>query len=204
MKVAFIDFETGSLDRRVTPVLSVSIIVDDGGVTVGKYSSLVKPYDVSLVTEKALEVNGLTLEQLEDAKCEKHVFAEMMMFLKQFVVPEHRNDRLFFCAHNAPFDDGVFRGMAYRNAGDKHIRSKYFWNQLLCTQGMASNFCCEIMHKMKSHELADFAYQVLGEECVDDIVGESGFHDADVDVALCRELFYATRGAVMVGGGNGC
>ena len=199
MYQSFIDFETGSLDKRTTPVLSVSIIVDEDCVTVGRYNSLVKPYDVSLVEEKALEVNGLTLEQLECEKDEAHVFAEMVMFLSQYVDLKKRNERIFFTSHNSDFDDGVFRGMLYRNAGDKHLRSKIFWGNCICTQALASSYLMEVRHTMSRFRLSDIAEKIIGKERLLEISGDIGFHDAEVDAEVCREIFYAMR----EGGSNG-
>ena len=196
LKLAFIDFETGGLDKKTSPALSVSITIDIDGTTVAKYTSLICPYDPSLVTEKALEVNCLDIEQLMEAKSEKQVFGEMIAFLIQYVDMKDRSDRLFFVAHSAGFDDGIFRAMVHRNANDTRLRSKIFWGELLCTRVMAANYLCMVRHTMSSFTLGDICLKVFGDKEFNSIVGEGLLHEAETDVRLCRELFYEVRGGV--------
>lgn len=194
VKRVFIDFETGSLDTKRCPMLSVSMIIEIDGTVVETFNSLCKPYDESLVTEKALEVNGLHLEQLRDEREESHVFAAMIKCLSKYLDLSDRSDRFFFVAHNAGFDDAVFRSLVYRNANDKKLRSKIFWTGFLCTRVLALNALCEVRHKMKVFNLSTICEVVLGPDRVADLVGAGRFHDAETDTLLCRELFYEVRG----------
>lgn len=194
VKRCFIDFETGSLDTKKCPMLSVSMIVEIDGTVVETFNSLCKPYDESLVTEKALEVNGLSLEQLREEREESHVLGAMVKVLSKYLDLSDRSDRFFFVAHNAGFDDAVFRSLVYRNSKDKKLRSKLFWTGFICTRVLALNTLMDVRHTMKVFNLEAICLAVIGTDRVADLVGPGRFHDAETDTILCRELFYEVRG----------
>lgn len=95
----FIDVETGGLNVDIHALLSLgAVFFDPETGEIGKmYYSAIRP-DVSLgITVKALEVNGLTLEDIKGARSEREVWEESSKWLGS-----QRSAPMW--SHNSEFD----------------------------------------------------------------------------------------------------
>lgn len=95
-KYVVCDTETGGLNPRLNALISVAAIgLDENLNEIGRYYTVVKDTEDKLIEEKALEVNGFTVEQI--AKEGKDV-AKVMGIMKRLF------DGAIPVFHNGPFD----------------------------------------------------------------------------------------------------
>ena len=95
---ATFDLETGGLAADKNPVLEIAIVVMNHELEeIGEYTSLIKPYGDLVIQPQALQANGLTLEQLQNAPDSGVVAKEIAAFLKKFKVGK---DKPVLCGHN--------------------------------------------------------------------------------------------------------
>lgn len=87
-KICIYDFETGGTNPKKTPVLSIGAIILDpqSFEQIDEFYSLVKPDDkeIALIEEKALSVNGLTLEEINKSVPEKIIWNDFFSFIKKY------------------------------------------------------------------------------------------------------------------------
>jgi DNA polymerase III alpha subunit (gram-positive type) len=79
-----VDTETGGLSSKKNPIVEISMFAFDINLdNTGDYTSLIRPYDDSLVIEQqALNANGLTIDKIESGKESFIVVKEIIQFLK--------------------------------------------------------------------------------------------------------------------------
>ncbi len=86
--ICVFDFETGGLDTQKCEILQVAAVIIDSRTlqvkTEHTFKSYMKPIDFNNLDEKALEVNGITKEQLQDAPDRKVVWANFVTFINRF------------------------------------------------------------------------------------------------------------------------
>lgn len=80
------DLETGSLNVSTTQIIQIgSCIIDRNNLEiVDEFESLVKPKNMDELEDKALKINGLTKEELEDAPCVDTVFPVWANWINQW------------------------------------------------------------------------------------------------------------------------
>jgi len=79
------DFETGGKDPQTCEILQIgSTIVNKNNLTtVDEFASLVQPRNFDALEDKALEVNGLTREQLREAPLPEVIFPAWAKWIQQ-------------------------------------------------------------------------------------------------------------------------
>jgi len=133
---AIVDFETGGVGKNCQP-LSIGVVILDGRrLTIkenGTFYSLIKPYDdkecikygLDPTDPKALKVNKLTLEELEDAPTPKQVMGNLINFMKYQTAKSDKWSAPIFTGFNTPFDYAIMQRLIYGNlAGDVVIPTK--------------------------------------------------------------------------------
>ena len=64
IKIIFIDTETGGVNAEKSALIQLSGIIEVDGTEKEKFNFYIKPFVNSEVNEKALEVQGRTLEEI--------------------------------------------------------------------------------------------------------------------------------------------
>jgi DNA polymerase III alpha subunit (gram-positive type) len=78
-----IDLETGGLSAQKNPITEVACVILNHQMEVIKeYQTLVKPYGNLVLERQALEVTGLTVEEINKGKDSKQVVSEMIDLFK--------------------------------------------------------------------------------------------------------------------------
>ena len=133
---AIVDFETGGIGKNCQP-LSIGVVILDGRrLTIkenGTFYSLIKPYDnkecikygLDPIDKKALKVNKLTLEELEDAPTPKQVMGNLINFMKYQTAKSDKWNGPIFTGWNTGFDYSITQRLIHGNlAGDVVIPTK--------------------------------------------------------------------------------
>lgn len=120
MDYVVIDFETGGLDNQVHALLSVGVLVLDHDLReLFRYYTLIKDDPIKLVDQAALDVNGITLEEIKTGLPIEQVINNLRFLIGEQVV----------VAHNAAFDVGFLnkRGFNITHAVDTMFLSWQVW-----------------------------------------------------------------------------
>jgi DNA polymerase III epsilon subunit-like protein len=128
------DFETGSANPYECEILQIAAVMLHRNTlkTVGKFQSLMKPEDFDALEPKALQVNGLTVEQLQEAPEASVVFPEFCAWIQKY---NFTIDNSFFgcpvpCGYNiSGFDLHIFDRYCkkYGYWDENQNRQKLFW-----------------------------------------------------------------------------
>lgn len=181
MKRLFIDCETGGTDPARHALLTVAAIVEIDGEEKEAIQLKMRPDDGCAVEAKALEVNGLTAEQIAgwpQPGAERRRFLNM---LTKYVDPYNARDKFHLVAYNGTFDDNFLRAW-FRRHGDKYYGSWFYWPPIDVAVLVADAVADQ------RDAFKDFK-QVTVAETIGIPVDESQAHDALYDVRLCREIY---------------
>jgi|GEM_PF-1495231 len=143
------DFETGGLDPAQHDPVQVAVQVLDAKTLEPKTSfvSYIKP-DPDRVSERALEVNKLTLDLLEKAPSKAEVLDVLLSILKPF-------GQGLFVAHNAKFDYDFLKEWA-RQVDPSLNLDHYIDYRLICTAQLAFEKWVlheQVMRRVKLQEI---------------------------------------------------
>ena len=111
MKTLYIDIETTGLIKYVHGIISIAYIIEDNNsneLTRGSIDMNPLTYSKK-VSDKALEINGYTLEQLENFQDAKTACKTFISILNEYFDADNYNDRYKIVAYNAEFDVGFIQ-----------------------------------------------------------------------------------------------
>lgn len=120
MKYFFVDVETTGLDTRKCDIIQLSYIIEDKGVVKDSGNVLMQPLDYSSIQMKALEVNGMTVEQIKTFQSAQDGHLEYLEPLCRYINQDDPNDQYTIVAYNATFDSEFIRQNFWKN-NNKHF-----------------------------------------------------------------------------------
>lgn len=182
MKIFFYDLETtGTLFwKHGIHQISGAIVID--GEVKERFDLRVAPNPKAIVEDAALQVAGVTREQIMAYPPMGDVYNKVVEMLGKYVDKYDRTDKFFLCGYNnASFDDNFFRAW-FRQNGDEYFGS-WFWGNSLDVMVLASQYFAEERHTMK-----DFKLSTVARQCGIEVCDES-LHDALYDIRLTMEVY---------------
>lgn len=119
-KIIFIDTETGGVNPEKAALIQLSGIIRIDKKDVEKFNFYIKPFENSEVTEKALEVQGRTLEELKTDKYveEKEVYKQFIKLLDKYVDKYDRTDKFVVAGYNVRFDVDILKAFFQRHGNN--------------------------------------------------------------------------------------
>ncbi len=116
-KIIFIDTETGGVNPEKAALIQLSGIIRIDKKDVEKFNFYIKPFENSEVTEKALEVQGRTLEELKTDKYveEKEVYKQFINLLDKYIDKYDRTDKFIVAGYNVRFDVDILKAFFQRH-----------------------------------------------------------------------------------------
>lgn len=194
LKFFFFDLETTGLDFDTCAIHQIAgeIVVD--GKTVESFNLRLRPHDWALIDEEALEVAGVTREQIMEYPESQTVYRELLSMLAKYVDKYDKKDKFFLVGYNnAAFDNKFLRAFFERN-NDKYFGS-WFWSNSIDVMVVVSLYMINIRADMENFKQSTVA-KFLGIQ-----VEEEKLHDAMYDIYLCREILKRVAiGMRFVGG----
>lgn len=130
-KIIFIDTETGGVNAEKSALIQLSGIIEVDGTEKEKFNFYIKPFKNSEVNEKALEVQGRTLEELETEKYidESIIYKKFLEILDKYIDKYDKNDKFIVAGYNVKFDIDILKALFERN-NNKFLFS-YFNSSML-------------------------------------------------------------------------
>lgn len=119
-KIIFIDTETGGVNPEKAALIQLSGIIRIDKKDVEKFNFYIKPFENSEVNEKALEVQGRTLEELKTDKYveEKEVYKQFIELLDKYVDKYDRTDKFVVAGYNVRFDVDILKAFFQRHSNN--------------------------------------------------------------------------------------
>jgi DNA polymerase-3 subunit epsilon len=156
------------------------IIID--GETKEEFNFKVKPHEKAIIEEEALNVGGVTLEQIQSYDDMLTVYIKIIEMLEKYVDKFNKADKFHLCGYNnAAFDNQFFRAF-FTQMNDKYFGS-WFWSDSIDVFVLASNYL-----KSKRNELNDFKLATVA-EYLGIKVDREKTHDAIYDIKLTHDIF---------------
>lgn len=177
----FLDVETTGLNPDIHAVHQISGIIYIDGEKKEEFDFNVRPHAGALADKKALEIAGVTKDQLRGYESNIDVYQKIKTILEKYVDKFDKKDKFFFCAYNANFDNS-FMWSFLQNAGDNYWGS-YVWSGSLDIMALAAFHLTEQRAEMPNFKLMTVALE-LGIE-----IDESKLHNSLYDVELTYEIY---------------
>lgn len=119
-KIIFIDTETGGVNPEKAALIQLSGIIRIDKKDVEKFNFYIKPFENSEVNEKALEVQGRTLEELKTDKYveEKEVYKQFVNLLDKYIDKYDRTDKFIVAGYNVRFDVDILKAFFQRHGNN--------------------------------------------------------------------------------------
>ncbi len=181
MKLLFIDLETTGVMHWKNGVHQISGGVNIDGEWKEMFDYRVKPNPKAVIEPEALEVAGITLEDLVEYDEMAEVYKDFTAMLSRYVNKYDKTDKFFFVAYNAHFDNAFLRAFFKQN-GDNYFGS-FFWSNNIDVMILASQHLLEQRSKMPNFKLMTVA-KTLGID-----VDEEKLHDAEYDIHLTKKIY---------------
>lgn len=181
MKQVFIDVETTGVKHWRNSVHQIS-----GGVYIDNelketFDFKVRPHEKSTIEEEALEIGGLTKEQVLAYPHRSEVYPKFCEILNRYVDKFNRQDKFFFCAYNAHFDNAFVRAF-FKQCGDNYFGS-YFWSNNIDVMVLAAEYLKHERDQMKNFKLMTVA-EHLGIE-----IEQEKAHDGFYDIEITKKVY---------------
>ena len=112
-KVLWLDVETTGLDCRKHGLREVGFIIEIDGVEVDKGVFRINPFTYTTkdveIDDYALEISGVSIEDLESYDSSSYCFKELMNKLVKYVNVNDKNDCFVIAGYNVAFDIGFIK-----------------------------------------------------------------------------------------------
>ena len=130
-KIIFIDTETGGVNPEKAALIQLSGIIRIDKKDVEKFNFYIKPFENSEVNEKALEVQGRTLDELKTEKYieEKEIYKQFINLLDKYIDKYDKTDKFVVAGYNVRFDVDILKALFQRH-GNNFLFS-YFDSSML-------------------------------------------------------------------------
>lgn len=160
--------------------ISGEITID--GETKETFDFKVRPNPKAEITQEALDVAGVTKEQILAYPPMEVIFAQFISMLDKYVDRFDKKDKFFLAGfNNASFDNNFLRGWFLQN-GDKYFGS-WFWANSIDLMVMATPYLASKRADMENFKLSTVA-AALGVN-----IEERKLHDASYDIWLTKAIF---------------
>lgn len=182
MKVVFFDLETtGTLvNKHGIHQLSGAIVVD--GEVKEEFDLRVQPNPKAEIIQEALDVAGVTKEQILSYPPMGIVFSSFIAMLDKYVDRFDKKDKFFLAGYNnASFDNQFLRAWFLQN-GDKYFGS-WFWSNSIDVMVLATPYLAAKRTEMENFKQGTVA-KTLGIQ-----VDDSKLHDALYDIQVCKAIY---------------
>lgn len=183
MKLFFLDLETTGVNPGRNGIHQMSGMVVIDGVEKETFNFNVRPNHKALIEKQALDVAGVTEEQVLSYPPMEVVYREKLIpMLDRYIDRFNKKDKFFIVGYNnAHFDNDFFRGFFLQN-GDKFFGS-YFWANCFDCMVLATPYLADVRPSMENFKQGTVA-KYLGIE-----IDESKLHDALYDIRVCKQIY---------------
>lgn len=184
-KLLYLDCETAGLEPKKNPIIQISGIIEVDSLVVKEFNFKLRPLPTDLIDPKALEVNGIKAEELQDPdRLEPiEVYKKLKSIFLTYIDRYDKSDKLYLMGQNVGFDYGFLLEL-WKRQGDDYLGSFIHYHKidliaLTCSLKLAGKIGSpeKPLPNMKLATLCE--YFGLGEQT----------HDSMDDIRKTREIF---------------
>lgn len=178
----FIDVETTGVDPKLNGITQIAGIIDVNGTEADVFDFKCKPFNGDIIESRALEVQGHTQEEIMLYPEPVSIQKDLTGIWGNHIDKYSRQDKMFFVAYNASFDNQFMREW-FNRCGDNYFGS-WFWTPQIDVMALAGQHLLGKRKDMINFKLGTVA-ETLGIE-----IDGADLHDALYDIKLTREIYY--------------
>jgi DNA polymerase III subunit epsilon len=183
IKKIFYDLETTGLDPVINGVHQLSGCIEIDGNVAEYFNFKMKPFPTDEVEQKALDVGGVTIENLASYPEPQEVYKKFLTLMGKYVNKFDKKDKFFLYGYNnRKFDDNFLRSW-FDKMGDKYFGS-WFCQWTSDIMVLAVEHLLEDILEMENFKLMTVAKH-MGIE-----IDETKAHDAVYDIDITRQLYF--------------
>jgi DNA polymerase-3 subunit epsilon len=182
MKILFFDLETTGVDYKVHGIHQISGAIVINGEIKKHFNYKVKPHASAIIDQAALDVAGVTREQIAAYDPMSKVYNDLITTMSLYVDKYNKSDKFFLAGYNNASFDNQFLRQWFLNNGDKYFGS-WFWSNSIDVMVLASNHLIQDRHKMLDFKLKTVA------SFLDIKVDDAKLHDALYDIELTMGIY---------------
>lgn len=128
-KALWFDVETTGLDHRKNDIIQLACIVEIGGKLIEEFEIKIRPCDPTSVEPKALQVNGLKLEDIMKYTEPLEALKSIANFLNEHVDPFNKMDKFAPAGFNIQFDID-FLSSFFKKCGSNYYGSYFNYKSI--------------------------------------------------------------------------
>ena len=178
-KIFWFDCETTGLDAVKNDILTLSGVVEIDGKIIKGINLKMQPFNYDNIEPKALEVNGLKIEDIKQYPTPQEAHKKLVKFFESFVNRYDKKDKLIPAGYNVPFDV-EFLFQFFKKCKDDYCGSYLDYHKL----DVAS-----LVVFFKIHGLFDFhGYKLT--DVAEAMKIPLKAHDAKEDILATRQVYY--------------
>ena len=177
----FLDTETTGLVAQENAIVELAFILEINGRIVAEESWNMKPASGKIIVPEALEVNGITMEDIEKYPSQEVVYKRFLALLDKYINKYDSTDKLYFYAYNAPFDQ-AFIEQWFKDNNNPYLFSYCAW-PWIDVAVLASIYAEHQRTQLENFKLGTVC-KSLGIE-----VDESKLHGGLYDVQLTKMMY---------------
>jgi len=186
MKRIWIDTETTGTDPNLHDIWQLAGIIETGEREKG-FNFKIRSFNMDTVSKEAIDVGGVTMEQLAGFPDAQTVFVEFSNLLSMYVSPYNRQDKFTIYGFNAKFDEEMLRSW-WKKCGNKFYGSYFWWPSI----DIAQLAHMHLMDMGKRQTMPNFKLGTVADTMNVHIDGT--LHDAMTDIMLTRAIFQEIAG----------
>lgn len=179
MKILWFDVETTGLDAKENDIITFAGIVEIDGKIVDQIYLKMQPHNWDNIEQRALDVNGITREELKTFQTPQEAHKKLISFLSKHVNRYNKNDKYQPSGYNVTFDM-LFLAEFFKKCNDKYFGAWIDYHKLDVAT-LVMFFKLKGVLKLEKYRLA-YVAEALGIPLK--------AHDAQEDILATREIFY--------------
>jgi len=128
-KIFWFDTESSGINAKTNAVLQLAGLIEiDDSIKKEIYLKM-KPIQSDIIDPKALEMNHITLSEIEKYPETKVSILELKKILRYYVNPYTKTDKYIAAGYNIGFDMDMLRA-TFSKVGDAYFGSWFFWPKI--------------------------------------------------------------------------
>jgi len=152
-KLLYLDCETTGIDPTINDIWQLAYIIEIDGVVVEECEMLIRPDNMNAIDDKALEIGGITREELE--KIDYNIadaVADLKKSWSRFIDKYDRDDKFVIVGYYVNFDAQFLREM-FVKAGDRYGIGSWCFSCLLDVSTFVAIAVGKYQFRFKNHKL---------------------------------------------------
>ncbi|MGB6129462.1 MAG: 3'-5' exonuclease [Psychrilyobacter sp.] len=179
MKILWYDTETTGLTEN-SAMFQISGVIEIDGEEKEEFDIFCKPHEGADISEQALEVTGMSREELESFQSPKKAYEELVEIFSKYIDKFNKDDKFIIAGQNVKFDIDVLNRFFRRN-NDNYLGSFLNYKQVFDTLSIYMALeIADVVPKLENHKLETIC-KIMG-------VKLSNAHNSLADVKATKEV----------------